>query len=361
VVAVPIGFGQAATRRYAAIGPEWAGAAQAREDETVGSNVAPLLAGMVGGIAPHVRLEATGRRVALARAQVESRQTPPRRLTGPPVEKPVRFAPPGGAVEAPPSPIDPARRSLWRNASRDTGIRWGMVIDLDACTGCSACVVACQAENNIPLVGRDEVRRHREMHWMRIDRYVEDHGAGGVEIVHQPMTCHHCGHAPCETVCPVGATSQDGEGLNQQVYSRCVGTRYCMQNCPFKVRRFNWFDASSSVAGQGLPTNPDVSVRFRGVAEKCTFCAHRITETKIAARTAGRSLQDGDVSPACAQSCPSRAITFGDLNDPASRVARAARDPRAYGLFDALNLAPALRYLAVTRRPPLAAAEIRND
>jgi molybdopterin-containing oxidoreductase family iron-sulfur binding subunit len=224
-----------------------------------------------------------------------------------------------------------------------------MAIDLDACTGCSACVVACQVENNTPVVGRDEVRRHREMHWLRIDRYYLE-GPSGVAVAHQPMTCHQCGHAPCETVCPVLATTRSSDGLNQQVYSRCIGTRYCMNNCPFKVRRFNWFDYAHDERMENLVLNPDVTVRSRGVAEKCTFCVQRIQEARLAARLRGGEPADGDIVPACAQTCAASAITFGDLNDPRSRVRARTGDGRAYTLLEGLNLQPAIQYLAIVRR-----------
>lgn len=231
-----------------------------------------------------------------------------------------------------------------------------MAIDLDACTGCSACVVACQVENNTPVVGRDEVRRHRNMHWLRIDRYYRQ-DTHRIAMAHQPMTCHHCGHAPCETVCPVLATTHGSEGLNEQTYSRCIGTRYCMNNCPFKVRRFNWFDYAHDEPMESLVLNPDVTVRTRGVAEKCTFCVQRIQEARLVARLAGKEIADGDVKTACEQTCPASAITFGDLNDPGSRVHALARDGRAYTLLDGLNLDPAIRYLGIVRRPATGARE----
>jgi molybdopterin-containing oxidoreductase family iron-sulfur binding subunit len=227
-----------------------------------------------------------------------------------------------------------------------------MAIDLARCTGCSACVVGCQSENNVPVVGRDEVQRHREMHWLRIDRYYDDGGDEGGDDLgagHQPMLCQHCGHAPCESVCPVLATVHSSEGLNQQVYNRCVGTRYCANTCPYKVRRFNWFDYPREDSLQNHALNPDVAVRTRGVMEKCSFCAQRIQEAKAEAVRRGVPLADGDVRVACQQSCPTQAIVFGDRNDPESAVSRAMRQPRAYGVLTEINVEPSIRYLARVR------------
>jgi molybdopterin-containing oxidoreductase family iron-sulfur binding subunit len=223
-----------------------------------------------------------------------------------------------------------------------------MVIDLNACVGCSACLLSCQAENNVPVVGKDEVRRRREMHWIRIDRYFEG-APDDPRVAYQPLTCEQCDNASCESVCPVLATVHSGDGLNMQVYNRCVGTRYCANNCAFKVRRFNWFNYAHDDALANLALNPDVTVRSRGVMEKCSFCIQRIEEVKIRARNENRPISDGEIQTACQQSCPANAITFGNLLDAESRVAQLKRDGRNYALLEELNLQPALSYLAKVR------------
>jgi len=189
------------------------------------------------------------------------------------------------------------------------------------------------------------------MHWLRIDRYFSGDD-DDLTVAHQPMMCHHCDNAPCEVVCPVLATVHSAEGLNQQVYNRCVGTRYCANNCPFKVRRFNWFEYPRPDERENLLLNPDVTVRSRGVMEKCSFCVQRIEAAKIAARREGRAVHDGDVTPACMQSCPAKAILFGDLNDPDSAISRAMADPRRYQLLTELNIKPSVSYLRIVRDRP---------
>lgn len=229
-----------------------------------------------------------------------------------------------------------------------TGHQWAMAIDLNKCTGCSACIVACNAENNVPVVGKVEVGRRREMHWLRLDRYYagSDHQP---EVVHMPMLCQHCDNAPCENVCPVLATVQSSDGLNQQVYNRCVGTRYCANNCPYKVRRFNWFTYKHEDEIENMVLNPDVTVRTRGVMEKCTMCVQRIQQGKLEAKRERRPLLDGEIQTACQQTCPSDAIVFGDMNDKNSKIAQYLEDERKYNVLAELNVQPRVSYMTKVR------------
>jgi molybdopterin-containing oxidoreductase family iron-sulfur binding subunit len=278
-------------------------------------------------------------------------------------------------------PLSSFDANLWDDHDHETSHMWNMSIDLNSCTGCGACVVACSLENNVPVVGKDEVRRHRDMHWLRIDRYyssemtpelADENGIGAIEkyakmeipsespdVVFQPVMCQHCNHAPCETVCPVGATVHSREGLNHMAYNRCIGTRYCANNCPYKVRRFNWFnykgnekfaDVNPSQDDYGrMVLNPDVTVRARGVIEKCSLCIQRIQLGKLEAKKDGRMLTDGEFTTACAQACGSNAIVFGDVNNPESEVSHLKQEGRAYHLLEEVGTQPSVFYQTKVR------------
>jgi molybdopterin-containing oxidoreductase family iron-sulfur binding subunit len=274
------------------------------------------------------------------------------------------------------------------------GHKWGMSVDLSSCIGCNACVVACNAENNIPVVGRDEVRRGREMHWIRIDRYYvsdgDDDNMLDVEVMQQPVMCQQCDNAPCEEACPAMATMHNDEGINVMVYNRCIGTRYCSNNCPYKVRRFNWYEygkyrfgphgsgdafgriaknlmtdgatssqAELSVHPLEMALNPEVTVRSRGVMEKCNFCLQRTREIRDIEKRENRAIRDGEITTACAQTCPTQAIVFGDLNDANAQVNKQASQLHGYKLLDnVLNTRPAVTYLSRIRNRPATPDEL---
>ena len=222
--------------------------------------------------------------------------------------------------------------------------RWGMAVDLDRCTGCEACVTACHAENNIPTVGDLQASRGRAMHWIRIERYFEGEFPN-VKVKYRPVMCQQCDAAPCEPVCPTYASSHNEDGLNAQIYNRCIGTRYCANACPYNVRFFDFFNPAWEKPLH-LQLNPDVSVREVGVMEKCTFCTQRITAAKITARAENRSVKDGEIKPACVQSCPAKAMVFGDLNDPESEVSKLFESPRGSKLLEDLGTLPKVNYLS---------------
>ena len=280
-------------------------------------------------------------------------------------------------IETYDGPKEPSEISLWKGHTYPNH-HWMMAIDMNSCIGCGSCTVACQVENNVPVVGRQEVINRREMHWIRIDRYYSSDAPAGdyaamevasenPEVTFQPMLCQQCNNAPCETVCPVAATTHSSEGLNQMTYNRCIGTRYCANNCPYKVRRFNWFKYHDNKEFAGvniamnddlgkMVLNPDVTVRARGVMEKCTFCIQRIQLGKLEAKKEKRRPRDGEINTACEEACPTRAITFGDANDPQSDISKLVSSEygeRAYRVLEEIGVSPNIWYLNKIRNKDL--------
>ncbi|MFW6031189.1 MAG: 4Fe-4S dicluster domain-containing protein [Myxococcota bacterium] len=354
VVTLPMGWGRSAGR--------YGGGA--------GFDVLPIRTGDAFWFGAGARLENTGREHELVRSQehdlMEGRPialdatlhkvdtTDPRYEGTPAYEEQPQFA----AYRS----VDPTTTPLWEEVDYSENNKWGMTIDLGACTGCNACVIACQSENNIPTVGKVQAGLGRMMHWLRMDRYLVGHDTDDPMFQIQPMACQHCEEAPCENVCPVNATPHSPEGLNEMAYNRCVGTRYCMNNCPYKVRRFNYLnwqgymdDPTANYGEQPetikMQKNPNVSVRFRGVMEKCTYCVQRIQKHKIAARRENRNLRTDEFTSACAQACPSSAISFGNLNDPQAEVTRWAAVDRSYKVLAEVGTQPRTTYLGHIRNP----------
>jgi len=381
-ISVNLGYGrEISTTRPERTTPFWD-----KDDETdvyakgtlaagVGTNVSLLRDGFSQSVIPDVELTATGRQWTIVTTQdhgiLDTQSRPIVRMA---TLDEYREDPAFALQDEVPTPSSDVKTDfqdypeLWKDThpAKSTAFRdsdywqnqWGMVIDLNACTGCNACIVACQAENNIQVVGKEEVGNGRELHWLRIDRYFVTEGGTQLDadpqIVMQPIPCQHCENAPCESVCPVAATVHSPDGTNQMIYNRCIGTRYCANNCPYKVRRYNFYNWSKTIPETvQMAQNPNVSIRFRGVMEKCSFCIQRIRETQKRAGLEQRSLHRDEVVTACQQACPADAITFGDLNDDQSQVSQAMRNTRGYKLLAELNIKPRVSYLARVRNPNL--------
>ncbi len=343
-IPVWISLGQADNSISVALG--YGRTAAGRVGNGVGVNAYPLRTSENMWFATGVTITKTGRKQELACTQDHGS------MEGRPIIRENTLAGYKEKAEFFPEEIEhPPAVSLWDEHKYDEGYQWGMTIDLNACTGCNGCVVGCQAENNIPVIGKEEVRNGREMHWMRIDRYY----AGDIsnpEVAVQPMNCQHCEMAPCEQVCPVAATSHDEEGLNVMVYNRCIGTRYCSNNCPYKVRRFNFFNYTKDLTETvQMAQNPEVTVRSRGVMEKCSYCIQRLVAAKAIAKREGRVVIDGEIKTACEAACPAGAIVFGNINDPDSRVSQLRKNDRKYRVLEELNTRPRTTYLAKLRNP----------
>lgn len=350
-IAIALGYGRKGTERFHEVGPDWLEKkSTVAKGETVGTNASPFISetngfqysGMVATISK------VGESYDLAMTQTYHTLSNPENTS--PAIMPVRpFVQETTFEEYKKDPSSGKHHghpvtTMWKDDHPYDGHHWGMAFDLSACTGCSSCIIGCQVENNVPVVGKDEVHRKRDMAWLRLDRYYSGEGED-IDVSFQAMMCQHCDNAPCEPVCPVLATVHSSEGLNQQVYNRCVGTRFCANNCPYKVRRFNWFEYARKDVMENMVLNPDVTVRSRGVMEKCSMCVQRIQEAKFEAKRLGIPLKDGNIKLACEQSCPADAITFGDLNDPESRISKINKDERHYHVLEDLNVLPTVGYL----------------
>jgi molybdopterin-containing oxidoreductase family iron-sulfur binding subunit len=318
----------------------------------VGSNVYPLLRGESKTFVKSVSIEKTGMIHELALTQEHHSMEGRAIVRETSLEKYRADAHSGNELH---QHVEEHHTTLYEETHFD-GHHWGLAIDLNRCIGCSACAIACQTENNIAVVGKEEVKRRRILHWIRIDRYYSDSPADP-KVYHQPVMCQHCDNAPCENVCPVSATNHSNEGINQMSYNRCIGTKYCINNCPYRVRRFNWFayvnnqefDFHQNSSLGKMVLNPDVVVRERGVVEKCSFCVQRIQEKKLQAKLEERSLVDGEIKTACQQACPADALVFGDLNDRDSKVSKMFSDERNYHLLEELHTLPSVGYLTKVR------------
>ncbi len=322
-----------------------------------GFDVHPLRTVVAGDVLYDAAIEKTGRKVRIATTQAHHALSTDLKEGGGAARDIIRS---GTIAQYASNPdfADHAGRELEGGPTlypewKYPGYAWGMVIDTNVCTGCGICNIACQAENNISIVGKDQVLVGREMHWIRMDHYYKgDPDDPDLEQYNMPVPCMHCENAPCEPVCPVEATSHSDEGLNDMTYNRCVGTRYCANNCPYKVRRFNFLAYSDfETESYKAMRNPDVTTRSRGVMEKCTYCVQRINASRIQSEIEGRPIRDGEVVPACAQACPTEAIVFGNINDKSSEVARLRGEPLGYGLLAELNTAPRTTYLGALKNP----------